>query len=107
MARLSDKFSQHAQKIGGAGASGPQIAAERDILAELPLSQIEPDPDQPRQDLGDLTELAASIRELGVVQPILVSVAGFERYRVLAGERRFSAAKLAGLAKVPAIVRSV
>lgn len=105
MARLSDKFSQHAQKLGTPNAL--QITQERDILTALPLTQIEPDPGQPRRDLGDLTELAASIRELGVVQPIIVSVAGFERYRILAGERRFSAAGIAGLATIPAIVRSV
>ena len=71
------------------------------------MTQIEPDPDQPRRNLGDLSELAASIQELGVVQPIIVSVIAYERYRILAGERRYSAAKLAGLIRIPAIVRSV
>jgi ParB/RepB/Spo0J family partition protein len=105
MARLSDKLAQHAQKP--AAPSGLQLVSERTVLTELLLTQIEPDPEQPRKDLGDLTELAASIRQMGVVQPIIVTVAGFDRYRVLAGERRFQAARLAGLLKVPAIVRTV
>ena len=105
MARLSDKLAQHAQKP--AAIPGLDLTTRRDVLTELRLEQVQPDPAQPRKDLGDLTELAASIRELGVVQPIIVSVAGMDRYLILAGERRFSASKLAGREKIPAIVRTV
>lgn len=105
MARLSDKLAQHA--IKPVAPNSLELVSERSVLTELLLTQIEPDPEQPRKDLGDLSELAASIRQMGVVQPIIVTVAGFDRYRVLAGERRFQAAKLAGLLKVPAIVRTV
>lgn len=118
MAGLSEKFSQHAKGVGAAlgsvagigSKSAPfpamQTGDSRPVLTEIPLSQIEPDPNQPRRDLGDLTELSASIRELGIIQPVIVSIVGYERYRIVAGERRFTAAGLAGLSKIPAIVRS-
>lgn len=105
MARLSAKLAQHA--TGPNAPAALDLTLRRDVLTELALSQIEPDPDQPRKDLGDLSELAASIREMGVVQPIIVSIVGMERYRILAGERRFGAARLAGLERIPAIVRTV
>jgi len=70
----------------------------------LPLEQIDPNPEQPRTDLGDLEDLTASIRSHGVLEPILVrrSESG-RRYQVVAGERRFQAARAAGLAEVPCI----
>ncbi len=74
-------------------------------VIDLPLEQIIPNPSQPRQQFDDtkLQELTASIREKGVLQPILVksSDTGFQ---IIAGERRFRAAKAAGLAAIPAIV---
>ena len=105
MARLSEKLALHAQRA--VAPTGLDLTTRRDVLTELRLKQIEPDPEQPRKELGDLSELSASIRELGVVQPIIVSVVGEDRYRILAGERRFSASRLAGLEKIPAIVRTV
>jgi ParB family transcriptional regulator, chromosome partitioning protein len=77
-----------------------------DVIPNLPLHLIETDEHQPRKELGDLAELAASIREHGVLQPILVEPAG-DRYRLLAGERRFTAARTAGLKTIPALVRTV
>jgi len=76
--------------------------------AELPLSQLEPNPYQPRPtiDPAKLAELAASIRASGIVQPILVRRHG-ERYQIVAGERRWRAAEAAGLASVPVSVREV
>lgn len=77
-------------------------------ISEISLSQIEPNPEQPRRafDSDSLEELAASIRELGVVQPLtLRSIAG-GRYQIIAGERRWRAAAIAGLASVPAYVRT-
>jgi ParB/RepB/Spo0J family partition protein len=106
MVGLNEKFSQHAKGLGTA-STGLAFAAPRAALTELLLTQIEPDPDQPRRHLGDLSELAASIREVGLIQPIIVTVIGYERYRILAGERRFSATRQAGLERIPAIVRSV
>ncbi len=75
---------------------------------EIDIDQIAPNPDQPRVQIDErsLEELAASIRENGVLQPILVRPLG-ERYQLVAGERRLAAAQRAGLLKVPAVVRDV
>jgi ParB family chromosome partitioning protein len=70
----------------------------------IPIEDIEPNPRQPRQNLGDLSELTASIREKGVLEPILVRQNG-SRYQIIAGERRYRAATEAGLAEMPCIVR--
>jgi ParB family chromosome partitioning protein len=70
----------------------------------IPIEDIEPNPDQPRQVLGDLAELTASIREKGVLEPILVRQRG-SRFQIIAGERRYRAALDAGLAEIPCIVR--
>ncbi|MDP9022961.1 MAG: ParB/RepB/Spo0J family partition protein [Actinomycetota bacterium] len=77
-------------------------------LRELPVSAIAPNRRQPRGvfDDDELAELAASIREVGLLQPILVREVGIDRYEVVAGERRLRAAKLAGLTRIPAIVRA-
>jgi ParB family chromosome partitioning protein len=70
----------------------------------LPIEDIDPNPNQPRQALGDISELTASIREKGVLEPILVrQLAG--RFQIIAGERRFRAAIEAGLDEIPSIVR--
>lgn len=78
----------------------------KDVVTELPLDDIRPNPYQPRQDFDEdaLKDLAESIRTTGVFQPIIVrkSVNGYE---IIAGERRFRASKLAGKDAVPAIVR--
>jgi ParB family transcriptional regulator, chromosome partitioning protein len=78
-------------------------------VKEVPVSQIEPNPYQPRQrfDEETLTGLTASIRELGVLQPILVRKVDDTRFELIAGERRWRAAKRAGLQFVPVIVRDV
>jgi ParB family transcriptional regulator, chromosome partitioning protein len=83
-------------------APGPAPAGE------VPISALDPNPFQPRGTLDParLAELAASIRESGVVQPILVRRRG-ERFQIIAGERRFRAAEQAGLATVPVTVRDV
>jgi len=75
---------------------------------ELPLSQVHPNPHQPRRsfDENSLAELAASIKSTGLIQPILVRKVG-QQYQLIAGERRLRAAKLAGLAAIPAIIRDV
>jgi ParB family chromosome partitioning protein len=77
-------------------------------LRELPLSKVHANPDQPRRsfDKEALEELAESIKEHGVLQPIIVVPDG-DTYRVVAGERRFRAATIAGLDKIPALVRTL
>jgi ParB family chromosome partitioning protein len=73
----------------------------------LRLSAIEPDKNQPRKffDEAALEELAASIKEHGLIQPIIVCSIGEDRYRIIAGERRWRACRMAGLEEVPALIR--
>ena len=75
----------------------------RHIGTMLPLALIEPNADQPRTQLGNIEELAASVREKGVLEPILVRQIGSHKYQIISGERRFRAATLAGLDEIPAI----
>ena len=70
----------------------------------IPIEDLHPNPRQPRQDLGDLSELKASVSEKGVLEPILVRPAA-GRFEIIAGERRYRAALEVGLAEVPCIVR--
>ena len=93
----------------GIGALIPGIdPADRERLGvvELEIGVIRPNPDQPRKEFDEvrLEELALSIKEHGIVQPILVRKVG-DGYEIVAGERRWRAAQLAGLTKVPALVR--
>lgn len=76
-------------------------------IVELELSAIEMNPFQPRSNFNDeaLQELATSIRELGVIQPITVRKLDFNKYQLVSGERRFRASKLIGLETVPAYIR--
>jgi ParB family chromosome partitioning protein len=75
----------------------------RSIGSMLPLEYIEPNAEQPRTNMGNIEELAASIREKGVLEPILVRSIAPNRYQIISGERRFRAATLAGLDEIPAI----
>ena len=70
----------------------------------VPIEDIDPNPNQPRQVVGDLSELVASVREKGVLEPILVRPRG-SRFQIIAGERRFRAAIEVGLAEIPCVVR--
>lgn len=76
-------------------------------FAEIPVGQITPNPHQPRQvfDEDDLDELTRSIKEFGVLQPIVVRRLGKDSYELVMGERRWRASKQAGKATVPAIIR--
>ena len=84
---------------------------ERVIVKQIPLAQIGTNPDQPRKtfNANELNELAASIREKGVLQPILLrTVTGHPyMYEIVAGERRYRASKLAGLNEIPALVKTL
>ena len=79
----------------------------RDEIEEVPLPLVSPNPFQPRRafDETELTDLANSVKAKGILQPILVRRLGDGGYELIAGERRWRAAKLAGLKKIPAIVR--
>ncbi|MDO5535213.1 MAG: ParB/RepB/Spo0J family partition protein [Propionibacteriaceae bacterium] len=74
-------------------------------IQTLLVDQIDPHPNNPRRDLGDLTELAASIQALGILQPLVV-VPNEDRYRVVIGHRRLAAARMAGLVEVPTHVET-
>lgn len=76
-------------------------------ISEIRVADIEPNPDQPRSifDEEALAELAASIRELGIIQPLSLRLSPDGYYQIIAGERRWRAAKMAGLDTVPAYVR--
>jgi len=75
----------------------------RPIGKIIDIDRIQPNPEQPRSEIGDLTELSASIKEKGVLEPLLVFANGDGTYMIIAGERRWRASRLAGLAEVPCI----
>ena len=83
--------------------------AENLKITHIPLELIEMNPEQPRKIFKDeeLEELASSIRDYGVLQPILVRKTEMGKYSIIAGERRFRAAGMAGLSEIPAIVRDL
>jgi ParB family chromosome partitioning protein len=85
------------------------VATVQTNLQELAISVIERGPFQPRREMKDesLEELAASIRIHGILQPILVRPIAEQRYEIIAGERRFLAAQLAGLTHVPVVIKTI
>jgi ParB family chromosome partitioning protein len=70
----------------------------------IPIDQIDPNPNQPRQVMGDLSELMASIAEKGIIEPLVVRPRG-DRFQIVAGERRYQAAVQVGLRELPAVIR--
>jgi ParB family chromosome partitioning protein len=92
----------------GLGALIPGVERAEGSASEIDIDQIVPNPQQPRLRLDEksVEELAASIRQNGVLQPVLVRPSG-KRYQLVAGERRLAAAQRAGLMRIPAIVRHV
>ena len=78
-------------------------------LNEIDIQQIEPNPNQPRREFDNeaLQELAASICELGIIQPITLRKVEGQKYQIIAGERRWRASQLAGLQKIPAYIVTV
>ena len=72
----------------------------------IPIEQIDPNPNQPRQVMGDLSELMASIAEKGIIEPIIVRQRG-SRFQIVAGERRYQAAVQVGLREIPIVIREV
>ena len=104
MARLKDRLNA---AVEGEASSEALLKEGGERFANVPVSAILPDPDQPRKSLGSLEDLKASIKEHGIIQPIVISPFGEEQFLIIAGERRFSAAKEMGLKTVPAIIRTV
>ena len=74
------------------------------IGRRVPIEQLDPNPDQPRQRMGDLSELMASISTRGIIEPLIVRRRG-GRYQIIAGERRYQAAVRVGVAEVPVVIR--
>ena len=72
----------------------------------IAIDQVDPNPDQPRQVMGDLSELIASISEKGIIEPIVVRQRG-DRFQIVAGERRYQASVQAGLRELPVVIRDV
>ena len=105
-------MSKNAKKVLGRGLGAlipqkdAQPAGHSGSALELPIESITPNPYQPRKTFDDtaIHELSESVRSHGIVQPLLVTRNG-DKYQLIAGERRFRAAKLAGLSTVPAIVK--
>ena len=87
----------------------PEGSSRATSIRNVPLERIEANPEQPRLsfDEGTLAELSASVREHGVLQPVLVRPLPAGRYQLIAGERRWRAAKMAGLATVPAMIEDI
>ena len=87
----------------------PEDVGRSQGVRVLPLDRIEPNPDQPRMEFDEaaLEELAASIREHGVLQPILVRPIGPNRYQLVAGERRWRASRIASVETIPALIEEL
>ena len=96
---LSMRHDQHYVDALAASAGTP-------IGRLVPIEQIDPNPNQPRQVMGDLSELIASIGEKGIIEPLLVRQIG-ERFQIIAGERRYQAATQVGLRELPVVIREV
>lgn len=97
-----------AAPVAPSPVQAPQAAPVDGSTLQLPVSAVVPNPHQPRKQMieASVAELAASLKVTGLIQPIVVRKVG-ETYQLIAGERRLRAAKLAGLATIPAILREV
>lgn len=102
--QISDNFRSPVQYINPSRSGRPVSEGE---ISVIDISKIEPNPYQPRITFDNeaLAELADSIRELGLIQPITVRKIGEDRYQIISGERRFRASRLAGITAMPAYVR--
>ena len=102
-----------AKKAHGLGRGLDSLFAENEdwgaSIQEIPIGELDPNPDQPRKtfDEDTLRLLADSVRDQGVLQPLIVVAASNGRYRIIAGERRYRAGRMAGLETVPCIVKDL
>ncbi len=106
-------MTAHPERGGSALGRGlsaliPQRPAGSSAVVDVPLANLAPNPHQPRRHVDDasIEELAASVREHGVLQPVLVTET-LDGYQLVAGERRVRAARLAGMERIPALVRQL
>jgi ParB family chromosome partitioning protein len=104
---LSALFSETEEDYGKSLLFDEEKDGKGEGVTEIDVSSIFANPNQPRKvfDEAALNELAASISKHGVIMPIIVNKSG-DRYMIIAGERRFRASKIAGLTKVPVIVKT-
>jgi ParB family transcriptional regulator, chromosome partitioning protein len=105
MARLKERFQEIAKGERTLGFN--PLKATSSQLTEIPVTRIFTDPSQPRKDLGNLESLKVSIKTYGIIQPCIVSATSDEKYTIIAGERRFTAAKELGLKSIPCVVRTL
>lgn len=105
---MTQKHSALGRGLGSLITMDDVPARGSSAINDIPLSQIQPNPEQPRRTFDEeaLDELAASIRELGIIQPLSLRKTGPDSYQIIAGERRFRAATRAGLTHVPAYIRT-
>ena len=105
----TSKRSALGRGLGSLIAMDDVPARGSSAINDISLDLISPNPDQPRTTFDEeaLEELATSIRELGIIQPLSLRKIGPDSYQIIAGERRFRAARMAGLSSVPAYIRSV
>ncbi len=102
-----------AKKTHGLGRGLDSLFADieetGESIREISVGELDPNPDQPRRTFNEegITQLANSIREQGILQPLLVVATSGGRYRIIAGERRYRAARAAGLETVPCIVKDI
>ena len=102
---LKDRLARQAS--GEAPSPLKTAFADEPRLVFVPVNCLEADPDQPRKNLGDVTELAASIGEHGLLHPLVVEGIALGRFRIVAGERRFAACRQLGWETIPCLVRTV
>ena len=102
-----------AKKAHGLGRGLDSLFADNEdwgtSIQEIPIGELDPNPDQPRKNFDEETIalLAESVKEQGVLQPLLVVASSNGRYRIIAGERRYRASRMAGLETVPCIVKDL
>ena len=103
-ALLEDSSTDITERNGSSEIGGNRVAGG---VANILIAHIEPNPFQPRTTFSKeaLVELAQSIKELGIIQPVTVRKLGYDRYQLISGERRFRASQLAGLTEMPAYIR--
>lgn len=96
---LRMRHDAHYVETLAAGAATP-------VGRMVPIDMVDPNPDQPRQVMGDLSELIGSVTAKGIIEPLVVRQRG-SRYQIIAGERRYHAAMQSGLTELPVVVRDV
>lgn len=103
------KFNALGRGLDALISSDEMTAEGGSTISEIPVAQIEANPNQPRRDFDQeaLQELSRSISEIGIIQPITLRQTGPENYQIIAGERRWRATQMAGLDTIPAYIRTI